>query len=245
MSDHSKQFESTSALTTSKRPPTRPLGRFTIPNTESGGSNQPKSVTAKRIEAERDRPRNLFPTSHKTHVAKFTPDADDPRDILRRSTERNTAPSPFTFEAPFTSRCVNNTAGVANGPQAFQYHPCIEHIQHKCPKNTLEYQPTRLGDRKAPHSDDATTFLHPSQPQIVVGLSGESHMEARTSFESLLTAAATARRKWLLLCIGVMSLLFRVQPLQRHRTDLIRLTTDGTSSCTIKFWLSVPLAHLR
>lgn len=178
MSDHSKQFESARALSTSKRPPTRPLGRFPVPNTESGGSNQPKSVTAKRIEAERDRSRNLFPTSHKTHAAKFTPDTDDPRDMLRRSTERNTAPSPFTFQVPFTSRCINNTTGAANGPQTFQYHPCIEHRQYKCPKSTPEYQLTRLGDRKEPCSDDATAFLHPSQPQIVVGLSGKSHMEA-------------------------------------------------------------------
>ncbi len=220
MSDNSKQFETTSAPSTSKRAPTRPLGQFTVPNTESGSSKKPKSATARRIEAERDRPRNLFPTSHKTHAAKFTPDLDDPRDILGRSTEYNTAPSPFTFPVSYTSCCVNNTAAAAaNGTQTFH----IEYKQHRDSKSTLEYQPVPLGDQQEllePLADDATTFLHPPQPQIIAGPSGKWRMETCTVFESLLTATAMARGKWLLLCTGVMSPLLRVQPSQRDRTAL-------------------------
>jgi len=231
MSDNSKQFETTSASATSKRPPTRPLCKSPVPKTEFGGSNQPKSATAERIEAERDRPRNLFPTSHKTHAAKFTPDPDDPRDVLRRSTEHNTARSPFTFQVPYTSRCVHNTAGATNGHQTFQYRPCTEHRRYKSSKSTLEYQIVPLEDRRdslEQRADEATTFLRPSQPQILVGPSGELYMEIRTASESLLTAMVTARGKWLLLCTGVMSPLLRVQPPQRHRTALLGLKTDGT-----------------
>jgi hypothetical protein len=176
MSDNSKQFETTRAPSTSKRPPTRHLGRFPVPKTEFGGSNQ----VTKRIEAERDRPRNLVPTSHKTDAAKFTPDPDDLRETLRRSTERNTAPSPFAFQAPYTSRCVN-TAGAANGHQTFQYRSRIERRKHKRSKSTLEYQPTPLGDRQEslePLADEATTFLHVSQPPVAVELSGKLPAES-------------------------------------------------------------------
>lgn len=244
MSDNSKQFDTTSAPSTSKRTPTRPLGQFTVPDTESCGSKKPKSATARRIEAERDHPRNLFPTSHKTHAAKFTPGLDDPRDILGRSTEYNTAPSPFTFPVSYTSCCINNTTVGTNGTQTLH----IEYKQHRDSKSTLEYQPAPLGDQQdslEPLTDDATTFLHPPQPQTIVGLSGKSHTETCTAFESLLIATAMARGKWLLLCTGVVSPLLRVQPSQRHRTALRGPKTNGTSSCTIEFWLGVPLAHLR
>ena len=241
MSDNSKQLETTSAPSTSKRIPSRPLGQFTVQNTESRGSEKPASATARRIEG---RPRNLFPTSHKTHVAKFTPDRDDPREILGRSTERNTAPSPFTSPVSYTSCRINNTAEAANGHQTCN----IEYKQHRGHKSILEYQPTPLGDRQEslqPPADDAITFLHPPQTQFIVGLPGKLHKETCTVFESLLTVTATARGKWLLLCTGVMSPLLRVQPPQRHRTALRGLETEGTSSCTIEFWLCVPLAHLR
>lgn len=235
MSDNSKEFETTSAPSTSKRIPSRPLGQFPVQNTESGGSKKPKSATARRIE---DRSRDLFPTSHKTHAAKFTPDRNDPREILGRSTERNTAPSPFTSPISYTSCCVNNTAAAANGHQTFH----IEYKHHMDSKSTLEYQPAPLGDRQEllePPADDATTFLHPPQPQIIVGLPGKLYIGTCTVFESLLTVG---RGKSLLLCTGVMLPLLRVRPPQRHRTALRGLKTEDTSSCTIEFWLCV---HLR
>lgn len=190
MSDNSKQSETSSAPSTSKRIPSRPLGQFPVQNTESGGSKKPKPATT-TIE---DRPRNLFPTSHKAHAAQFTPDRDDPREILGRSTERNTAPSPFTSPVSYTSCCVNNTEAAANGHQTFH----LEYKQHRESKSTLEYQPAPLGDRQEslePPADDSTTFLHPPQPQITVGLPGKLHTETCTVFESSLTATAMARGK--------------------------------------------------
>jgi len=242
MSDDSKRFETTSAPSTSKRTPIRPLGQFPVLNPESDGSNKQKS-TAKHIE-ERDRPRNLVPTSHKPRTANFTPNPEDPRDVLRRSTERNTVPPPFTLRVPYTSRRIVDGAAAVNDPQTFQSRPCIECRQHQDSKSTIEYWPTLLGDRQEslePLADDATTFLHLSQR----GLSGKLHTETRTAFESLLTAMASARGKWSLLCTGVVSLLLRVQPPQRHQTALRALRADGTTSCAIEFWLHAPLAHLQ
>jgi hypothetical protein len=249
MSDHSKPFETTSAPSTSIRTPTRPLGRLSIPNTDYGGPNQPRLATAKRIEAERDRPRNLFPTSHKSHAANITRDPDDPRDVLGRSTERNTAPSPFTLPAPYTSLRIVDATAAANGLQTLQSRPCTEHRQHQDSKSTLEHRPAPLGDRQEsvePLADDATTFLHPCQPQTIVGVPGELYTGTDTAFESLLTATTTVRGKWPLLCTGVVSPLLRVHPPpQGQRTTLLVLRTAGTTSCAIEFWLHVPLAHLR
>ena len=171
MSDNSKQFGSASAPSTSRQPPPhRPWRQFPVPNTESDGTKRPKSATATRVEVERDRPRNLLPTSHRTRSADFKPDPDSPRDVLRRSTERKAALSPFTLPVPCTSRRIVDTAGVASGPQTFHHRPCIRLLQHQDSKSIIGCQPARLGDRQEPLellADDAITFIHPPRAQTV------------------------------------------------------------------------------
>jgi hypothetical protein len=247
MSDTSHPVDSTSAPSTSKQPQTRFLRQLPIPRTESGRLRRPKSFTAKRVEAEGDRPRNLLPTTHTTHTANFKPDPDDPKDVLRRSTERNAPPSPFTFPISCASRrVVNDTAGVACGPQPIRRRAFIEHRQHLDYKSIVEYWPPPLGDpRRDLPADDATPFLRPPRPQIAVEQSGEPYTENGTVVEFLLTARATACGKLPLLCTGVMSLLLRVQPPQTHCTILRVLRTDSTKSCTIKFRPRILPVHLR
>lgn len=176
MGDNPKPFETTSAPSLSKQPPTRPLRQFTVPNTKPDGSEQPKSTTASHVETETDRPLNLLPTSHKTHAANPKPDPNNPRYSFRRSTEHNAAPFPFTCPVPSTSSRIVDTVGVVNDPQTFHRRPYIAHRQHQDSRSTIEYQPVSLGDRESLESlvDDETTFPHPRRPQIVEDLSGES-----------------------------------------------------------------------
>lgn len=196
MSDNSKQFESASAPSTSKQPPRhRPWRQFPVPHTESDGSKRPKSATATRVEAERDRARNLLPTSHRTRAADFKPGPDNPRDVLRRSTEHKAAPSPFTLPVPCTSRRIVDTAGVAIGPQTFHRRPCTRLIQHQDSKSTTGYQPARLGDRQESLADDAITLLHPPRPQIAAERPGKSYTYIALHLSVLLTVTATARGK--------------------------------------------------
>ena len=240
MSDSPKQCGPMSAPSaTFKQPSTRPLKQFPVLNVESGGSEQPKPATVK---AEKDRPPNLLPMSHRADAANLKPNPDDPRDVLRRSTEHNAAPSSFTLPVPHTSHRIVDTAGVESGPHR---GPSIEHRQYWNSKSIVEYQPAPLDDRQEPLAQDTTTFVHPPRPQIVVGPPGESHTETRFEFELLLTARATARGKWPLLCTGVVPPLLRVQPPQRHKTALRLRRINGTTSCTIKVWQHIPLAHLR
>jgi len=239
MSDSPKQCGPSSAPSTSKQPPTRPLKQFTVLNTESYGPKQPKPATVN------DRPRNLLPTSHRTHAANLKPDPDDPRNVLSKSTEHNPAPSSVTLRVPHTSRRIVDTAGVEGGSQTFHRRPCIEHRQHSNSKSTVEYQPALQGDRQEPLAGDATTFVDPPRPQIFAGLPSKSQTETRFEFKLLLTARATARGKLPLLCTGVVSPLLRVQPPQRHKTALRVRRINGKTSCTIKVWPYIPLAYLK
>lgn len=176
MSDNPKQCDPTSAPSISKQPSTRSLKHFPVLSTESGGSKRPKPATVK---TEKDRPRNLLPTSHRTDAANLKPDPDNPRDVLRRSTEHNAALPSFTLPVPHTSSRIVDTAGVESGLQTFHRRPFIEHRQHRKSKSTVEYRPEPPGGRQERLADDATTttFVHPPQPQIAVGLPGKSHTE--------------------------------------------------------------------